>query len=238
MSLFVDEKEAFFLIPSKSLIESEKAFCTSCLEKQPLTSMFAINFGLKAAFRLSWSPLSFLVVCCRLPVNTQYVMWWYGGWQKVLAQTVSDRICAVTMGGDNLEGQQLKWHLSASALWGIVSVAIRLACESEIESESRLAYFLSEAGNQPRQKKDPCLPSVSHIIFYLVLSSFMFRVFPPLHNLLFFCLFFFLSGNTLLCERVFAYLASVNIHLLVCRVPTLDYFFLANIYFGSDNAYF
>ena len=81
-------------------------------------------------------------------------------------------------------------------------------------------------GTNLGKKKDPCLPSVSHIIFYLVLSSFMFRVFPPLHNLLFFCLFFFLSGNTLLCERVFAYLASVNIHLLVCRVPTLDDFFL------------
>ena len=67
MSLFVGEKEAFFLIPSKSLIESEKAFCTSCLEKQPLTSMFAINFGLKAAFQLSWSLLSLLLVCCRLP---------------------------------------------------------------------------------------------------------------------------------------------------------------------------
>ena len=75
ISLFVDEKEAFFLIPSKSSIESEQASCTSCLEKQPLTSMFAMNFRLKAAFRLSWSPLSFLLVCCSLPVNTQYVMY-------------------------------------------------------------------------------------------------------------------------------------------------------------------
>ena len=60
-------KSSIFLNPSQTLIESEKAVCTSRLEKQPLTSMFAINFGLKAAFQLSWSPLSFLLVCCRLP---------------------------------------------------------------------------------------------------------------------------------------------------------------------------
>ena len=158
MSLFVGEKEAFFLIPSKSLIESEKAFCTSCLEKQPLTSMFAINFGLKAAFRLSWSPLSFLLVCCRLPPSQHTICdVCDAGWKKVLAQTVSDRICAVTMGGDNLEGQQLKWHLSASALWEIVSLAILLACESENERKSRLAYFLSESRNLPKQKKRPLI---------------------------------------------------------------------------------
>ena len=71
-------KEAFFLIPSKTLIESEKASCTSCRQKQPLTSMFAINFGLKAAFQLSWSPLSFLLVCYRLSPSQHTicdVMW-------------------------------------------------------------------------------------------------------------------------------------------------------------------
>ena len=109
MSPFVDEKEAFFLIPSKSLIESEKAFCTSCLEKQPLTSMFAINFGLKAAFQLSWSLLSLLLVCCRLPPSQHTICdVCDAGWKKVLAQTVSDRICAMTMGGDDLEKRQLK----------------------------------------------------------------------------------------------------------------------------------
>ena len=202
--------------------------------------MFAINFGLKAAFRLSWSPLSFLLVCCRLPPSQHTICdVCDAGWKKVLAQTVSDRICAMTMGGDDLEKQQLKWHLSASALWEIFSFAILLACESENERKSRLANtFWASQGTCLSKKRDPWLHSVSHIIFHLVLISFVSRVFPPLHNLLFFCLFFFLSGNTLLCERVFAYLASVNIHLLVCRVPTLDYFFLANIYFGSDNAYF
>ena len=155
-------------------------------------------------------------------------MWWYGGWQKVLAQTVSDRICAMTMGGDDLEKQQLKWHLSASALWEIFSFAILLACESENERKSRLANtFWASQGTCLSKKRDPWLHSVSLFIFHPVWISFVSRVLPPLHNLLFFCLFFFLSGNTLLCERVFAYLDSVNIHLLVCQLWIKSVFFVS-----------